>query len=115
MKIKSLANGEIRIEINDDPPENHCRPSVDYLFRSVALQAPGSAIGVILTGMGNDGAQGLRLLKRSGCATVAQDEATCLVYGMPREAVATGAVDDVLPLDGIAGHLLNLLGQGKPT
>ena len=115
MKIKSLANGEIRIEINDDPPENHCRPSVDYLFRSVALQAPGSAIGVILTGMGNDGAQGLRLLKRSGCATVAQDEATCLVYGMPREAVATGAVDDVLPLDSIAGHLLNLLGQGKPT
>ncbi len=115
MKIKSLANGEIRIEISDDPPENHCRPSVDYLFRSVALQAPGSAIGVILTGMGNDGAQGLRLLKRSGCATVAQDEATCLVYGMPREAVATGAVDDVLPLDSIAGHLLNLLVQEKPS
>jgi two-component system chemotaxis response regulator CheB len=113
MKIKSLPNGDIRIEITSDPPENHCRPSVDYLFRSVALQAPGSAIAVILTGMGNDGAQGLRLLKRTGCATVAQDEATSVVFGMPREAAATGSVDDVLPLESVAGHILNLLGQGK--
>ncbi len=113
MKIKSLVNGEMRLDVNDDPHENHCRPSVDYLFRSVALQTPGAAIGVILTGMGNDGAQGLKLLKRSGCPTIAQDEASCVVYGMPREAVATGAVDDVLPLNNVAGHLLNLLGQAK--
>ena len=115
MKIQSLAGGVMRIEITDDPQENHCRPSVDYLFRSVALQAPGSAIAVVLTGMGNDGAQGLRLLKRSGCATIAQDEASSVVYGMPREAAATGAVDDVLPLESIAGHILHLLGQGKPS
>jgi two-component system chemotaxis response regulator CheB len=115
MKIQSLPGGEMRIEITDDPQENHCRPSVDYLFRSVALQAPGSAIAVVLTGMGNDGAQGLRLLKRSGCATIAQDEASSVVYGMPREAAATGAVDDILPLDRIAGHIMQLLGQGKPS
>jgi two-component system chemotaxis response regulator CheB len=115
MKIQSLPGGAMRIEISDDRQENHCRPSVDYLFRSVALQAPGSAIGVVLTGMGNDGAQGLRLLKRSGCATIAQDEASSVVYGMPREAVAAGAVDDVLPLESIAGHILHLLGQGKPS
>lgn len=115
MKIQSLAGGEMRIEITDDPQENHCRPSVDYLFRSVALQTPGSAIAVILTGMGNDGAQGLRLLKRSGCATIAQDEASSVVYGMPREAAATGAVDEILPLDRIAGHIMQLLGQGKPS
>lgn len=114
MKIKSPTSTEIRIQIGDDPPENHCRPSVDYLFRSVALQMPGASVGVILTGMGNDGAQGLRLLKKSGSATVAQDEASSLVYGMPREAVATGAVDTVLPLEEIAAHLITLLSEGKP-
>ena len=102
MKLAAGSDGQIVIRITDDPPENNCRPSVDYLFRSAALQFPGRAVAAILTGMGNDGAQGLKLLKRGGCATIAQDEATCVVYGMPREAALTGAVDLVAPLLKIA-------------
>ena len=78
------------LEITDDPPENNCRPAVDYLFRSVANRFPGRAMGVILTGMGNDGTLGLRLLKRHGCFAIAQDEASCVVYGMPKAAVDAG-------------------------
>jgi two-component system, chemotaxis family, protein-glutamate methylesterase/glutaminase len=90
------------IQVTDDPPENNCRPAVDYLFRSVANHCPGRAMAVILTGMGSDGVLGLRLLKRHGCHVIAQDEASCVVYGMPRAAVEAGVVDTVLPLDQIA-------------
>lgn len=105
MKLAPGPKGEIVVRITDDPPENACRPSVDYLFRSVALSFPGRSIATILTGMGNDGAEGLRLLKRGGSFNIAQDEASCVVYGMPREAVLTGAVDTVLPLSQIAGAI----------
>ena len=82
------------------------RPSVDVLFRSVAEAAGGNAVGVILTGMGQDGAEGLRAMKDSGAKTIAQDENTCVVFGMPREAIAHGAVDDVVPLSDIPAAIL---------
>jgi two-component system chemotaxis response regulator CheB len=79
---------------------------VDVLFRSVAQAAGPNAVGVILTGMGNDGAQGLLEMRRSGAATIAQDEATCVVFGMPKEAIAAGAVAEVLPLQKIVTAIL---------
>jgi two-component system chemotaxis response regulator CheB len=101
--VNGAANGTI--QITDDPPENNCRPAVDYLFRSAANHFPGRAMAVILTGMGSDGVLGLRLLKRHGCHVIAQDEASCVVYGMPRAAVEAGVVDLVLPLDQIAARI----------
>lgn len=99
-----------RLELTDDPPENFCRPSVDYLFRSVAAAYRGNAVGVILTGMGQDGAKGLLQMRQAGAPTVGQDAASCTVYGMPREARLLGAVDVELPVDQIAAHLLRLVG-----
>lgn len=101
------------INITDDPPENNCRPSVDYLFRSVATHFPGRSMALIMTGMGNDGTLGLRLLKRSGCMVFAQDEASCVVYGMPKAAVEAGVVDTVLPLEAMAGRVVTALRRGK--
>ncbi len=107
MKVAAGTNGEVVVRITSDPPENNCRPSVDYLFRSVALQFPGRAVAAILTGMGNDGAEGIRMLKRGGSFNIAQDAASCVVFGMPREAIATGAVDAVAPLAKIAETLVH--------
>ena len=105
MKLQ-LENGEKRIRITDDPPENHCRPAVDVLFRSVAHAFPGKATAVILTGMGNDGTLGCRLLKRHGGTVIAQDEASCVVFGMPKEVISAGVVDIVVPLDRIASEII---------
>ena len=102
----------VSIALNDQPPENGCRPSVDVLFRSVADAYPGSVIAVILTGMGTDGAKGIGPLKRSGAYVIAQDEATSVVWGMPGAAVATGQVDEVLPLEAIGPTVATLLGAG---
>ena len=85
----------------DGPLVNRHRPSVDVLFRSVAQIAGGNALGIIMTGMGDDGARGLLEMRDAGARTCAQDEASCVVYGMPKEAVRMGAVDEVLPLDRI--------------
>jgi two-component system chemotaxis response regulator CheB len=101
MKLAPGKSSEITIGITDDPPENNCKPAADYLFRSAALQFPGRAVAVILTGMGNDGTAGLRMLKRRGCFAIAQDETSCVVFGMPKEAISTGLVDAVEPLDRI--------------
>jgi two-component system chemotaxis response regulator CheB len=79
---------------------------VDVLFESVAAAAGGDAIGALLTGMGADGAQGLLKMKRAGARTVAQDEASCVVFGMPREAIRLGAVDRVVPLHRVASELM---------
>ena len=106
MEIAAGVKGEIIVRLTDDPPERNCRPSVDYLFRSAALQFPGRSVAAILTGMGDDGCLGLRMLKRSGCATVAQDEASCVVFGMPREAIEAGVIDTVAPLSAIAPFLI---------
>jgi len=91
-----------RVRVFDGPPVNRHRPSVDVMFRSVAKVAGPDALGVIMTGMGDDGARGLLEMRRAGAYTVAQDEATCVVHGMPREAVALGAVDRESPLAQIA-------------
>jgi two-component system, chemotaxis family, protein-glutamate methylesterase/glutaminase len=105
MKIIPGLSGQIQIEITNDPPENNCRPAVDTLFRSAAHGFPGRACAVIMTGMGNDGTLGLRLLKRHGCQTIAQDEASCVVFGMPKEAIEAGIIDVVSPLDLIAEEI----------
>lgn len=94
------------VEVRDGPPVNRHRPSVDVLFRSVARCAGRNAMGVIMTGMGDDGARGLKEMHDVGSFTIAQDEASCVVYGMPREAVELGAADQILPLDRIADGIL---------
>lgn len=114
MKLVPGPEGEPQIRITMDPPENNCRPAVDYLFRSVAGNFPGAAMAIILTGMGSDGAQGVRLLRRHGCLTIAQDEGSCVVYGMPKSVVEAGAADLVLPLDQIASRIVAAVrGRGR--
>lgn len=107
MKVVAGADGKSRIvRITDDPPENSCKPSADYLFRSVAHHFVGRATGVIMTGMGSDGTLGLKLMKRNGATVIAQDEATCVVYGMPKAVVDSGIADVVVPLDRISEEIL---------
>jgi two-component system, chemotaxis family, protein-glutamate methylesterase/glutaminase len=106
MKVKRAFNQTMRLEISDEAPENYCRPSVDVLFRSVAEVYGGRVVAVILTGMGSDGVAGLRLLKSLGARVIAQDEATCTVFGMPQEAIRAAVVDSVLPLNRIAQALV---------
>lgn len=98
----------VEIDITDDPPENFCKPAVDYLFRSVAQIYGGNSLGVILTGMGADGTKGLLVMKQNGSPVIAQDEATSVVYGMPFEAVQAGVVDTILPLDKIAAEITRI-------
>jgi len=109
MKVKRAFNNSVRLEISDEPPENHCRPAVDVLFRSVAQEYGGRVIAVILTGMGNDGVAGLRVLKGLGARVIAQDEASCTVFGMPQEAIRAAVVDVVLPLNRIADALVSAI------
>jgi len=99
---------ELAVQITDGPLVSRHRPSVDVLFRSVAISVGRKAVGVIMTGMGNDGAQGLCEMKEAGAPTIAQDEASCIVFGMPKEAISRGAVTVVLPLQDIASAALNL-------
>jgi len=98
------------VELADGPRVSRHRPSVDVLFRSVAQSVGAHAVGVILTGMGDDGAAGLLEMKRAGAATLAQDERTSVVFGMPKEAIERGAVDRVLGLPNIAAAILNPIG-----
>jgi len=102
--------GEYAVAVRDGERVCYQRPSVDVLFDSVASVAGGNAVGALLTGMGTDGAQGMLKMKRAGARTIAQDEASCVVFGMPREAIRLGAVDHVLPLQRIAGELMALSG-----
>lgn len=95
------SGAQYHVEVRDGPPVNRHRPSVDVLFRSVAQCAGRNALGIILTGMGDDGARGLKDMHDAGARTVAQDEASSVVYGMPKEAVKLGAVDRNLPLNDI--------------
>jgi two-component system chemotaxis response regulator CheB len=106
MKLSAGPKGEIILRITDDPPENGCQPAVDYLFRSAALNFPGRSIAAVLTGMGRDGTEGLRMLKQSGCFSIAQDEASCVVFGMPKEAIQAGVVDTVAPLEMIGAAIV---------
>lgn len=102
MQVKR-SGAQYHVEILDAPPVNRHRPSVDVLFRSVAKCAGRNSLGIIMTGMGDDGALGMRDMHDAGAETIAQDEKTCVVYGMPKEAVKLGAVDKVVPLESIAG------------
>ncbi len=105
--------GRYFVNVKTGPRVCYQRPSVDVLFCSVAEAAGAAAVGVILTGMGSDGAQGLLKMHAAGAHTIAQDEATCVVFGMPREAIELAAVDQVLPLPAIPGALLGSRRLGR--
>ncbi len=105
------ANGAFSVGLNDNPPENSCRPSVDVLFRTIATHFPPNRIlSIILTGMGSDGFKGVQALKRRGAYCLAQDEASCVVYGMPKYIVDHGLADEILPLEEIAKRINELSG-----
>ncbi len=97
-------------EVKDGPLVSRHRPSVDVLFRSVALCAGSNAVGVIMTGMGDDGARGMREMHDTGARTIAQDEESCVVFGMPAEAIDHGGVDEVMSLERIAHTLAGIRG-----
>jgi two-component system chemotaxis response regulator CheB len=99
------------VEVVDGPLVSRHRPSVDVLFRSVAQAVGPNAIGVIMTGMGKDGADGLLEMKRAGAFTIAQDEASCVVFGMPKEAIDRGAVEKVVALGQIPNYILRRLSE----
>ncbi len=105
--------GAYYIELSDGPLVSRHRPSVDVLFHSVASAAGANALGIILTGMGNDGASGLLAMKRAGSETIAQDEKSCVVFGMPREAISAGAVETIAPLACIARLILAWANSGR--
>ncbi|HPD30399.1 MAG TPA: chemotaxis response regulator protein-glutamate methylesterase [Phycisphaerae bacterium] len=111
MKIERV-DGQLVARITDDPPENNCKPSVDYLFRSVAYTCGRYSLGVVMTGMGNDGTLGCRLLKRAGATIITQDETTCVVYGMPKAPAEEGLSDVIAPLDRIASEITRFAGKG---
>lgn len=104
------SGGQLRAVVKEGPRVAYQRPSVDVLFESIAAAAGASAAGILLTGMGADGAQGMLKMKRAGAYTIAQDEATSVIFGMPREAIELGAVDAVLPLGAIAKRALEVSG-----
>ena len=97
------------VEIKTGPMVHHQRPAVDVLFKSTAKYAGANSIGVILTGLGSDGAEGLLEMKRMGAATIAQDEKSCVVFGMPKEAIKLNAVDYVMPIDQIASQIVRMI------
>ena len=99
--------GSLRARVKDGPKVNNCRPSVDVLFRSAAKALGGKALGVLLTGMGSDGARGLLELRQAGAPTLVQDEASCVVFGMPKAAVDLGAACEVLAVEQIAARILD--------
>ena len=108
MLLKSDRKG-YWVEINDGPPVNRHKPSVDVLFRSVSKYAADSAVGIICTGMGNDGAAGLLEMKEAGAYTMAQNEESCVVFGMPKEAIKLGAVDTITDVDGIIDYIKRMI------
>lgn len=106
MKISAKADGLHRmIQITNDPPENSCKPAVDYLFRSIADYYVGRTTAVIMTGMGSDGTKGLEKLRQKGAYIIAQDEASCVVYGMPKAPADQGLADKIVPLNRIADEI----------
>lgn len=101
------SGAQYRVELKDGPPVSRHKPSVDVLFRSVANVAGKNSLGIILTGMGDDGAKGMLEMAKKGARTIAQNEATCVVFGMPREAIRLGGAQLVLPLDEVAAHIVS--------
>jgi two-component system chemotaxis response regulator CheB len=113
--LRGGAGGSALTALNEQPPENGCRPSADVLFRSAAAVVGGAAVALVLTGMGCDGSQGLGPLKRAGAHVIAQDEASSVVWGMPGSAVATGYVDEVLPLEQIPAAVAALVAPARSS
>jgi two-component system chemotaxis response regulator CheB len=106
--VKS-SGARYHVRVKDGPPVHHQRPSVDVLFQSVAQSAGRNAVGVLLTGMGADGATGMLALRTAGAFTIAESEESCVVFGMPREAIRLGGAEAVLPIDRIAAAVLQSL------
>jgi two-component system chemotaxis response regulator CheB len=113
--VANWENTAYRVQLRQDPPIHHTRPAVDMLFNSVARNPGVKVTGVILTGMGRDGAQGMQQIKAAGGITLAQNEETCVVYGMPRAAVELGVVDRVLPLNHIPHGILHAIREQSPV
>jgi two-component system chemotaxis response regulator CheB len=105
--LERIPGSGFQTVLNQDPPVNRHRPSVEVLFLSAAKVLGSSAIGVMLTGMGKDGAAAMLKMRKAGAYNLAQDEASCVVFGMPREAIALGAVDEVVPLEKMAERVLS--------
>ncbi|MDH7600549.1 MAG: chemotaxis response regulator protein-glutamate methylesterase [Armatimonadota bacterium] len=113
--VLEISGARYFVRIKDGPPVHHQRPSVDVLFYSVARSAGKNAVGAILTGMGADGAKGLLEMRQQGAHTIAQNADTCVVFGMPRAAIELGAVDEICPLQDIAGAILRACGSTTRT
>ncbi len=111
--VKEPNTGRKFLRLTDDRPENNCKPSADYLFRSVAQVYGERATGVIMTGMGSDGTLGLKLMRRAGGFIIAQDEATCTVFGMPKAPIEAGIVDVIAPMDKVAQEILKTIKAKK--
>jgi len=109
MRVKNYRNGRLRARLTEDAPVNSVRPAVDVTMQTAAETIDDPLVGLILTGMGEDGADGIRRIKAAGGSTIAQDEATSAVYGMPKRAVETGCVDSVLPIDDIADGIMDAI------
>ena len=108
--LLALSGAQYTVRVKDGPRVHHQRPAVDILFSSVARAAGRNAVGAIFTGMGADGAKGLLQMRDAGAHTIAQDEASCVVFGMPKEAIKLGAAAAVLPLSQIAVALQSAVG-----
>jgi len=111
MLLRKSPGGAFRVTVQDGPRVCYQRPSVDVMFSSVADAAGSRAVGVLLTGMGSDGARGLLKIKQAGARTIAQDEASCVVFGMPKEAIRLGAADQIASLSRIPAAILGQLGR----
>lgn len=107
------SGGYYNVKLHQQPAMHGVRPAADYLLKSVAHYAGSNAVGIVLTGMGKDGAMGLLEMKKAGSFNIAQNEETCVVYGMPKVAIESGAIDKISPLDGIAGEILKQMDQRK--
>jgi len=114
MMVRRMPRGDM-VVLSDTPPINGHRPSADVLFHSVAQEFGLTSVGVIMTGMGEDGAEGIGAIKSSGGMTLAQSEETCVVSGMPRAAIQRGYIQKVIPLDGLAAHLIQNYGADRNT
>jgi len=116
MTVVRAADGRMRLKTDLNPPVNSCRPSVDVMFDSVSATATGGVLSVILTGMGSDGANGTRRLREKGAWSIAQDEATSVVWGMPGAVASQGQADEILPLDRIAPRMTEIVARagGRP-
>ena len=115
MVVRRLPDGALIVGLNDNPPENSCRPSVDVLFRSLAAQFEGNLLAVVMTGMGSDGCEGVRAMKRRGCRVLTQSEASCIVYGMPLAVDEADLSDEQVPLDRLADRITRLARKNRGT